>query len=262
MKDQFQTLMKEQFQRFEKRHSDEIERMKKEHSQERKKYENAIEKLMIEIEKHTEQIGAMELYIKIEDKSIRSDLTFLKDDKEMLNKYVNFLNREHYFERGAISSCGSGSWIYENDTDVVLVWFVRNFCEKIEAGEQTLSPHITVGKKGYNVKAFTKFSGVEEGDLYLSIYLRVVAGCFDASLKWPFRQPYELTVLNWQNSEETRIRYISKEQLEEKKLFENTLKTTGYGYPRHTMLKDIETVPGFVINDAIIIKVSVKKFQT
>ena len=124
MKNKYLKEKKEQAQEIE-RLTKEVERIETEYQRKMCKQANKIERLEILLAAED-----MELLVDLDNKEIWSDLKFLGKDKEMVKKYVKFLQKECYFERQEIPDCeDESSWVYENDCDAVLIWFIRNFSE-------------------------------------------------------------------------------------------------------------------------------------
>ena len=257
-------LMKDQFINENREYKEEIERLKTQllkEEEQRIKIANKV--LQLFVEKDDKQLCIenehLEVLINLEDKLIWSDLRSLREDKETFKKYIRFLKEEHYFDRKEVPDGPLESWIYENDEDVVLIIHVR---------AEVASPIFFAGQGGYRLQVHVYPLGIKDGaGTHLSVKIRLLPGPFDAKLTWPFRQPYTCAVLNLKDPLKSiikRAQYSDKRGERFSPVFQkpevNNHKA-GFGFAKHTKIEDIKKISGFLINGAIIVKVSIGKLQ-
>ena len=257
----------------------EIEKLKNEHKEEiqdlRAKMEKYTEEIRTlrtkctkEVERLTEEAKIFQTenllsFLHLDNKEMQSDIRFLKGNNLMLRNYANFLREEHFFDGEKISD---RSWVYENDHCDVFVWLIRDFSEKRKSNKMQRSRKFPIGQAGYHAQVDVYPGGDDDGT-HLSIYLCLQPGPFDSSLPWPFNRLYKVSLLNLENVMNSSIKCLSADSLNDEncaycfrrpRFYDNN---DGFGFPKHTELDDVEKIPGFLINDTIIVKVAVKKWH-
>ena len=274
-------LLKEQFLSEKRKYQEEVEKLKEQFLDERRKREEedgTLKRQLLREERQCREVinkvfqlfiekDDVQLLTSLEDESIWSDLRSLREDKIMFKNYIRFLKEEHYFDRHEVPNCPSGSWVYENDQDDVLAFLIRMFSKKRQLKDSVFSPILPVGKEGYRVQIMSYPAGIKSGGgTHISLFLRLQPGPLDENLVWPFRKTFRLAVLNVKNPFNSRIQTISISDLEREGLDMRNFQrpeeingNNGYGYSQHTKLKDIENIPGFLVNDTVIVKVSIEK---
>lgn len=95
--------------------------------------------------------------------------------------------------------------------DGVLLWKISNFSVKFDEakakeGCELQSPVFYSAKYGYKLQATLFLNGNGEGEgKYLSVYIKLLAGEYDALLSWPFRLPIGFTLLDQSPDLEKRV---------------------------------------------------------
>ena len=147
-------------------------------------------------------------------------------------------------------------------SDRSLMYAVHVFsADKVKSAPFYTSPY------GYRLRASLFPSGTGSGeDTHLSIYIRVIAGDYDALLDWPFRLPisvilYDQDAQKRQHVVESFVPSTSCKQFQRpsrESTGSDSVSGVGFGYPRFLSLEQLRA-GSYVRDDTIFVKFKVEQ---
>ena len=88
------------------------------------------------------------------------------------------------------------------------IWRLSEFTKKRKNPSTIFSPPFLSGRHGYKLVMSVGFATTEGGENYLSIFIAIMAGDYDAILPWPFVHKVTFTMMD-QNSEFEKRKHLS-----------------------------------------------------
>ena len=150
----------------------------------------------------------------------------------------------------------------ENGT---FLWKIHEFNEVFKQSKavnketvESVIPHTAT--YGYNVKVRILPSGNQSGkNTYLSVYIVVMKGEYDAALAWPFSKKVRLTLIDQQNDEENFSRLINPELNPPEYFCRPKTKENGEcGFPRFISHEKLESRK-YIVDDTLFLQVEIQE---
>ena len=153
-------------------------------------------------------------------------------------------------------------------TDGTLLWRITGFSQKLSdakakgGGLELKSEPFLTSRYGYRLGAsiFPDGNGSGEGN-HLSVYIRVLPGCYDNILEWPFRLPISFRFLDQcsdpEKQQDILESFIPNPSWKHFQKPDKDSESMGFGYPKfvsHETLKH----GSYIKDDVVFIKITVE----
>uniref|UniRef100_A0A8C2FZ31 TNF receptor-associated factor n=1 Tax=Cyprinus carpio TaxID=7962 RepID=A0A8C2FZ31_CYPCA len=144
--------------------------------------------------------------------------------------------------------------------DGKLIWKVRDYCHRKEAGTPLNSTPFYTSRSGYKLSVRAYLGGDNSGrGTHLSLYITIMRGDFDSLLPWPFRQNITLTLLDQSGSKNHVSNTFTPDTSSDSFHRPTSDANVATGFPRFISHGDLEAPRNavYVRDDTLFIKVKV-----
>lgn len=144
--------------------------------------------------------------------------------------------------------------------DGKLIWKVRDYWHRKEAGTPLNSTPFYTSRSGYKISVRAYLSGYNSGrGTHLSLYITIMRGDFDSLLPWPFRQSITLTLLDQSGSKNHQSNTFTPDTSSDSFHRPKSDANVATGFPRVISHGDLEAPKNavYVRDDTLFIKVKV-----
>ncbi|XP_016087519.1 TNF receptor-associated factor 5-like isoform X2 [Sinocyclocheilus grahami] len=144
--------------------------------------------------------------------------------------------------------------------DGKLIWKVRDYCHRKEAGTPLNSTPFYTSHSGYKLSVRAYLGGDSSGrGTHLSLYITIMRGDFDSLLPWPFRQNITLTLLDQSGSRNHQSNTFTPDTNSDSFHRPTSDANVATGFPRFILHGDLEAPRNavYVRDDTLFIKVKV-----
>ncbi|XP_059399649.1 TNF receptor-associated factor 5-like [Carassius carassius] len=144
--------------------------------------------------------------------------------------------------------------------DGKLIWKVRDYCHRKEAGTPLNSTPFYTSRSGYKLSVRAYLGGDNSGrGTHLSLYITIMRGDFDSLLPWPFRQNITLTLLDQSGSKNHMSNTFTPDTSSDSFHRPTSDANVATGFPRFISHGDLEAPRNavYVRDDTLFIKVKV-----
>ncbi|XP_016359996.1 TNF receptor-associated factor 5-like [Sinocyclocheilus anshuiensis] len=144
--------------------------------------------------------------------------------------------------------------------DGKLIWKVRDYWHRKEAGTLLNSTPFYTSRSGYKLSVRAYLGGENSGrGTHLSLYITIMRGDFDSLLPWPFRQNVTLTLLDQSGSRNHQTNTFTPDTNSDSFHRPTSDSNVATGFPRFISHGDLEAPRNavYVRDDTLFIKVKV-----
>uniref|UniRef100_A0A673MEW5 TNF receptor-associated factor n=1 Tax=Sinocyclocheilus rhinocerous TaxID=307959 RepID=A0A673MEW5_9TELE len=144
--------------------------------------------------------------------------------------------------------------------DGKLIWKVRDYWHRKEAGTLLNSTPLYTSRSGYKLSVRAYLGGENSGrGTHLSLYITIMRGDFDSLLPWPFRQNITLTLLDQSGSRNHQSNTFTPDTNSDSFHRPTSDSNVATGFPRFISHGDLEAPRNavYVRDDTLFIKVKV-----
>uniref|UniRef100_A0A671N5N6 TNF receptor-associated factor n=1 Tax=Sinocyclocheilus anshuiensis TaxID=1608454 RepID=A0A671N5N6_9TELE len=144
--------------------------------------------------------------------------------------------------------------------DGKLIWKVRDYCHRKEAGTPLNSTPFYTSHSGYKLSVRAYLGGDSSGrGTHLSLYITIMRGDFDSLLPWPFRQNITLTLLDQSGSRNHQSNTFTPDTNSDSFHRPTSDANVATGFPRFISHGDLEAPRNavYVRDDTLFVKVKV-----
>uniref|UniRef100_A0A673KRD3 TNF receptor-associated factor n=1 Tax=Sinocyclocheilus rhinocerous TaxID=307959 RepID=A0A673KRD3_9TELE len=144
--------------------------------------------------------------------------------------------------------------------DGKLIWKVRDYWHRKEAGTPLNSTPFYTSRSGYKLSVRAYLGGDSSGrGTHLSLYITIMRGDFDSLLSWPFRQNITLTLLDQSGSRNHQSNTFTPDTNSDSFHRPTSDANVATGFPRFILHGDLEAPRNavYVRDDTLFIKVKV-----
>ncbi|XP_030628673.1 TNF receptor-associated factor 5 [Chanos chanos] len=144
--------------------------------------------------------------------------------------------------------------------DGKLIWKVRDYRRKKEAGIPLTSPPFYTSRSGYKLCARVYLGGDSKGrGTHLSLYILLMRGDFDSLLPWPFRQSVTMTLLDQSGARSHLSSSFTPDPASDSFRRPDSDTNVATGFPRFVSHDDLETARNavYIRDDTLFIRIRV-----
>ena len=191
--------------------------------------------------------------------TISNLLSFLLEN---MSQHVLFNNVVDFLRQESVHDCHimEDAWCYRKGDEVKFIWLVTNFerhqqTQKRSSGRDIRSPYFSTGEKGYFLRVCLDPYGcnASRGTHLSCCLLSDKEGLYDNQITYPHHQEFRVTVINLKDSQNN----VSAEKtcvITDKFL---SVLTSSFIFN----LLSLTNVENFLLNDTLILKISVKYYS-